>query len=568
VPINQEIVISAKDRTKGVFNNINKGLDGVGRRAVSLTATMGALVGVGGFGALIKSSIDLADNTGKVSEKLGVTTEALSRLQFAVGQTSEVTKDQFNVALQRMARRLEDAADKGGPVADQLEKIGLNVKDLKELSPDQAFLQIADAMQKTEDQGLKVKTAFSLFDTEGVNLVNTLQNGSEALKELGEESDRLGRTIDETTAKQAAELNDNLDALGKAAQGFGLRIATDALPQVNALTEALREAAGTGDLFGALGAQIGDALFEAFGPSQKNQLKAFKEEIASLQDELVGLQKGRDGTGFLDFFTRVDDAVLDEKVAIISNRLLELRRKVALNVASAPPPDTGRGDPSSPDLTEVAMPVSGLTIQGFNFAADQERMMLENSLSKTGALWDRAQKERTATALREQQIQQQNQANFFSLASSLMAGHSKRAFKVGKTLALANALIKGKEAVVGAYNFGAGIGGPVLGAAFATVAVAAVGAQIQAIKAQQFGAGGSVGSGGGGASVGAGSALALPDAQQSVQQTSTQVIVMGGSNLSDQDVQDLIPRINTQLENTDAQLLPENGADINNIQRL
>lgn len=92
----------------------------------------------------------------------------------------------------------------------------------------------------------------------------------------------------------------------------------------------------------------------------------------------------------------------------------------------------------------------------------------------------------------------------FGNLSTLMNTESRRLFKIGKAAAIANALVSGFEAVVHSYKFGAQIGGPPLGAAFAATAAIATAAQIQQIKSQKFGGGGSVTagtSGGGGPGV-------------------------------------------------------------------
>ena len=73
-----------------------------------------------------------------------------------------------------------------------------------------------------------------------------------------------------------------------------------------------------------------------------------------------------------------------------------------------------------------------------------------------------------------------------------MNSGSKKAFKIGKIAAIANATIAGIESTIHSYRFGAQIGGPVLGAAFAATAAAATLVQIQQLKAQNFGGGGTV----------------------------------------------------------------------------
>lgn len=82
--------------------------------------------------------------------------------------------------------------------------------------------------------------------------------------------------------------------------------------------------------------------------------------------------------------------------------------------------------------------------------------------------------------------------------STLMNSESRKAFRIGKIAAIANATIAGIEATIHSYKFGASIGGPVLGAAFAATAAAATAVQIQQLHAQQFGGGGTVSATGGG----------------------------------------------------------------------
>ena len=92
----------------------------------------------------------------------------------------------------------------------------------------------------------------------------------------------------------------------------------------------------------------------------------------------------------------------------------------------------------------------------------------------------------------------------FGMASQFMNNimaatnsHSKGMFKIMKAFAIAQAVVDGKAAAVGAYKIGASIGGPPLGAAFAAAAVAATGAQIAKINATQMAAGGGSAAGAG-----------------------------------------------------------------------
>jgi len=136
--------------------------------------------GAAATAALVRSGLESVDALAKTSDKLGVTTQALASLRFAAEQTG-VETNKFDVALQRFTRRLADAASGTGPAVKAFDALGLSAQQLIKLSPDQALAKVADQMNKVENQSQRVSLAFKLFDSEGVDLVNTLKLGSDGL---------------------------------------------------------------------------------------------------------------------------------------------------------------------------------------------------------------------------------------------------------------------------------------------------------------------------------------------------------------------------------------------------
>jgi len=103
--------------------------------------------------------------------------------------------------------------------------------------------------------------------------------------------------------------------------------------------------------------------------------------------------------------------------------------------------------------------------------------------------------------------QRANIQGAISLGNNLIAlsgQQGKRAFKLQKTLAVAQALLNARESITSAFAFGSRVGGPVVGAAFAAIAAAATAAQVAQVKSTNVGGGGGV-SAGGGAGAGASS---------------------------------------------------------------
>ncbi len=148
-----QIEISAVDKTKRALNSITGGLGKVTGALLSMKGAIAGAVGVGGFGALIKASLTAGDQLAKTSDKLGITTEALVGLRHAAEMTAGVTGKTLDTALQRMTRRVSEAAVGTGAAVKALDELGLSAAAMARQSPDQQFRQIADAMQGVASQG-------------------------------------------------------------------------------------------------------------------------------------------------------------------------------------------------------------------------------------------------------------------------------------------------------------------------------------------------------------------------------------------------------------------------------
>jgi len=104
--------------------------------------------------------------------------------------------------------------------------------------------------------------------------------------------------------------------------------------------------------------------------------------------------------------------------------------------------------------------------------------------------------ERKRKADEEARYKQQAMSQALSNLTTLMNSENRKMFEIGKAAALAQAVVDGYAAVVGAYKVGASIGGPALGAAYGAAAALATAQQINSIRSQSFGGGGGGGAAG------------------------------------------------------------------------
>jgi hypothetical protein len=196
-------------------------------KAGAVSAMKGAAVAVIAFGAaIIALGVKLTkqiDKIDKMALRLGISTEALSQYGLVAGLAG-VNTEAMTVGLQRMTRRIAEAATGTGVAVDALRELGLPMQDLADQNPDEQFLRIADALSQVDDQGKKVLLAFKLFDTEGVGLLQTMEKGRAGIEAFKDEADDMGLTITELEADKIAKMNDAWTRLTKTIEGLGTRV--------------------------------------------------------------------------------------------------------------------------------------------------------------------------------------------------------------------------------------------------------------------------------------------------------------------------------------------------------
>jgi hypothetical protein len=225
-----------KDSTAS-FTKWGESIGGAAAGAAKWAAAAGAAA-AGGVAVLIKSSIDMADQTGILAGKLGVTTEALSRLQYAA-KLSDVSQQSLESGMKRLSRTLTESAAGTGEAAKAFEALGLSAKDLINLPVDQQLGAIGDALNTVENASQKAAIAQQIFGRSGVDLIPILKEGTAGIRSMGDEAERFGAVISGDMAASAMQFNDNLDRLKVAASGLGLSLAEQALPYLESFTEEL-----------------------------------------------------------------------------------------------------------------------------------------------------------------------------------------------------------------------------------------------------------------------------------------------------------------------------------------
>jgi hypothetical protein len=361
-----QILITAVDQTRTALDGIRNNLGRLGdetRRVQGLLAGLGVSLTLGAFAALVKGAIDSADELNKLSQKIGISVEALSTLQFAA-QLSDVGLDTLKTGLKGLSANLTEARAGLGEGAALFQALGISVEDaagnLK--SSDTILLEIADRFASFEDGATKTALAVKLFGKSGMDMIPFLNQGASGIRALMQEAERLGLKLSTETAQAAEAFNDNLTALKASTSGLGISLATELLAPLRVVTDAIRDGQGEATGFAAI---LGGALkttLEAIlvlGVNVAYVFKSMGTEIGGMAAQLAALAR-LDIRGFkaIGEAMREDAAKARAEVDALSARILNPPQ--ARSAGPAPTtPTAGNTGAATEDMQRMACVLSG-----------------------------------------------------------------------------------------------------------------------------------------------------------------------------------------------------------------
>ena len=237
VPIQAALTLSTGLFTAGISTA------GAGLRAFTglVKAATIAIAGLAaGLALVTRNQIAFVDRLGKISDTVGLTTDLIQKFGFAA-EIAGVSFDQSSVALRRFSRRLGEAKKGAGELRPALREIGLSDAEIRAMSAEEALFALADGIAKVDDESKRLAIAFKAFDSEGAELVNTLRNGSEGLREMFNEMEDLGILLSRTSIRKVEDLQDELTKLQTASFGAANALLVSLAPALTEVVEAFTQ---------------------------------------------------------------------------------------------------------------------------------------------------------------------------------------------------------------------------------------------------------------------------------------------------------------------------------------
>lgn len=190
-----------------------------------------AIAAAAGIIYMGKQTLTEVDRIQKLGIRLDETTENLSRMKF-VAEQSGIEFNTLAMAFQRMRRRVSEAAKGTGEAKDALKELGLSATQLNQMSVTEQFMRVTEAMNGVKNGADKTRLSMKLFDSEGVALIQIMNQGTQAMKQLAAETPNV---ITQADADRIATFNDNMNVLKKNIQGVIIPILGRFAQKINKL---------------------------------------------------------------------------------------------------------------------------------------------------------------------------------------------------------------------------------------------------------------------------------------------------------------------------------------------
>jgi hypothetical protein len=273
----------------------------IGGLARDAAIGVGLLAGaVAGVTAKVASS---TEETNRWAQRLGVTTEFLSQMQYA-GAKFGVESDALIDGMKELSLRTDEFAVTGkGSAADAFERIGISMKEAGALSNDTAalFSVVRDRMSAITDVAARQRIADELFGGTGAEQMIELLSASRAeVEALGAEAQRAGAVVTTSQASMARDYTQQFNRLGEVLEGLVRTVAVEVMPK---LTEVFTDLADylidNGDRAGELGRALAAAFDKAI-PIARDLLAEIGDvagKVLDVTEKVAGMLGGWENFG-------------------------------------------------------------------------------------------------------------------------------------------------------------------------------------------------------------------------------------------------------------------------------
>ena len=217
---------------------ISPAMMGIGAAVAVATAALAALaVGI----AKVNAAFERMDKAAKAAKSIDIAAQTLQGFQHAASLAG-VEGAQMTKAFQKMQKGIGEAAQGIGTAKIAFEELGMSTLEMQQMTPDEQFLKISEALSKIEDPAKRAALATQVFGRAGADLLPLINQGSEAIAKQVAELERLQGPMSDIDFTNIEDANDAATRFGLTVEGVWNQLAAAIAPAKEIVFDTLTEA--------------------------------------------------------------------------------------------------------------------------------------------------------------------------------------------------------------------------------------------------------------------------------------------------------------------------------------
>ena len=210
--------------------DVGKAIEVTGEASQRGAATIGAMLGVLGavaaaalaagtaFVSLGVSTANAGAQIENAAMRSGVAVQEMSRFRAMLARLSTgetvVEMQDLREAFVQLTNYVTDAADPMSEQAQVLRALGLEASKLRQMKPEEAFIELADAMGRAGDEFVRSDAAARIFGEDtAAKILPVVREGEGAIRRWQEANDRLGLTLGEEAIRRNKKYEQSVRSL-------------------------------------------------------------------------------------------------------------------------------------------------------------------------------------------------------------------------------------------------------------------------------------------------------------------------------------------------------------------
>lgn len=378
-----KLIIKGEDQSGQAFGSALANLKNL---KASVNEFSGALAAAGlglsfaGLAATLKSVADDLDRVNKSAQKVGISVEGLSALEYAA-RLSGVEVAELESNLLRMSRSATEAAHGNKEQAATFAALGVQLVDTggKMKATDALLLELATAFAKFQDGPEKAELAMRVFGRTGAAMIPMLNSGRDGIIQLMDEARRLGVVMDSQAAAAAERFNDNIDRLSTSLRGLAIAAGQDVIPALTEVTNVMAFAAQEGGPLKAAWVGWGGVTSQLVNGTELGQLRDHTKELAAEITKMRAVvEKGAAPIPFSPFQIKFNDETMAKYKAALAKAEAEMKAAQDRIQAILNPPQSAKSQApqAAADLELIKQAAERLNTELRNLGIDPKRFDL------------------------------------------------------------------------------------------------------------------------------------------------------------------------------------------------